>query len=41
MPVAWESIIPRIVEEAGLLPPDLQTGAGGNSPGKLRLPMEV
>lgn len=22
MPVAWESIIPRIVEEAGLLPPD-------------------
>jgi methylenetetrahydrofolate reductase (NADPH) len=24
MPVAWESIIPRIVEESGLLPPDFQ-----------------
>jgi len=24
MPVAWESIIPRIVEESGLLPPDFE-----------------
>ena len=24
MPVAWESVIPRLVEEAGLLPPDFK-----------------
>ena len=24
MPVAWESIVPRIVEESGLLPPDFK-----------------